>query len=385
MAVIDLLELYQDLHTHPELAGAEKRTADVLARELTKLGFTVRSGIGGHGVVAAFENGAGPTVALRTELDALPLTERTGLPYAADGPVMHACGHDLHLTAVVGAVRELVATRAEWRGRVVVLGQPAEETLEGALAMVADGVHDVFGAPDAVLAQHAVPGPVGRVGHSPGQITAPCAELAITVHGRGGHAAVPHLSVDPVVLAAHLVVRLQSVVARETNPADPVVVTVGSVHAGDAANVIPDRVELGVSVRAASDGALARALAAIERVCRAEAAASGAPVEPEIVTVRAAPATTNDRQLVLAVRAAHLAGLGADRVGWTPPVAAAEDFGHLAALPDGGTVPLCYWTLGVGTRGTNHSPDFAPEPAALTDGWRALVLAARAVLAVAEE
>ncbi|MGW4482663.1 amidohydrolase [Amycolatopsis sp. NPDC004368] len=382
MAVTELLELYQDLHRHPELAGMEERTAGVLARELAALGFTVRSGIGGHGVVAAFENGAGPTVAVRAELDALPLAERTGLPYAAEGAVMHACGHDLHVAAVVGAARELVATRAEWSGRLLVLGQPAEETLEGALAMVADGLHDVFGVPDALLAQHAVPGPVGRVGHSPGQITAPCAELAISVHGRGGHAAVPHLAVDPVVLAAHLVVRLQSVVARETNPAEPVVVTVGSVHAGDAANVIPDRVELGVSVRAASDGALARALAAIERVCRAEAAASGAPVEPGVVTVRSAPATTNDRQLTLAVRAAHLGALGPNLVSWTPPVAAAEDFGHLAAR-EGGRVPLCYWTLGVGDRGTNHAPDFAPAPEALGAGVRTLVLAAQAVFSAA--
>ncbi|WP_326567458.1 amidohydrolase [Amycolatopsis rhabdoformis] len=376
----ELVELYRDLHRHPELAGSEERTAGVLARELTDLGFTVRSGIGGHGVVAAFDNGAGPSVGLRAELDALPLTERTGLPYAAEGSAMHACGHDLHLAAVVGAARELVAARAEWQGRLLVFGQPAEETLEGALAMVTDGVHDVFGAPDALLAQHAVPGPVGRVGHSPGQITAPCAELAITVHGRGGHAAVPHLAVDPVVLAAHVVVRLQTVVSRETNPADPVVVTVGSVHAGEAANVIPDRVELGVSVRAASDGALARALTSIERVCRAEATASGAPVEPEVVTVCSAPATVNDRQLALAVRAAHLAALGPNLVGWTPPVAAAEDFGHLAAVK-GGTVPLCYWTLGVGEQGTNHAPDFAPAPEALTAGVRALVLAAEATFA----
>ncbi|MBB2499564.1 amidohydrolase [Amycolatopsis echigonensis] len=376
MAVTDLFELYQDLHRHPELSGAEERTAAVLARELTGLGFTVHPGIGGHGVVAALDNGEGPTVALRSELDALPLTERTGLSYAASGSAMHACGHDLHLAAVVGAAAELTEDRASWRGRLVVLGQPGEETLDGALAMVADGVHDVFGKPDAVLAQHAVPGPVGRIGHSPGPITAPCAELAITVHGRGGHAAVPHLAVDPVVLAAHLVVRLQSVVARETSPAEPVVVTVGSIHAGDAANVIPYRVRLGVSVRSATDGALSRALTAVERVCRAEAAASGAPVEPEIQTVRSAPATINDRQLTLAVRGAQLAALGPNLVSWTPPVAAAEDVSHLAE-----GAPLCYWTLGVGDRGTNHSPDFAPSPEALPAAVRALVLAAQAVFA----
>ncbi|MFI5611279.1 amidohydrolase [Amycolatopsis sp. NPDC051903] len=384
MAVTELVELYEDLHRHPELSGAEERTAAVLARELGALGFAVRTGVGGHGVVAAFDNGDGPAVALRTELDALPLVERTGLPYAADGAAMHACGHDLHLAAVIGAARELVADRASWRGRLVVLGQPAEETLDGALAMVADDLHGV-GPLAALLAQHAVPGPVGRVGHSPGQITAPCTELAITVHGRGGHAAVPHLAVDPVVLAAHLVVRLQSVVSRETNPAEPVVVTVGAIHAGEAANVIPDRVELGVSVRAATDGALAGALAALERVCRAEAEASGAAVEPEVKTVRSAPATTNDRHLAIAVRAAHVAGLGAGSVTWTAPVAAAEDVGHLARRPDGTRVPLCYWTLGVGSRGTNHSPDFAPEPAALSAGGRALAVAARAVLTVTSE
>ncbi|MGW7532108.1 amidohydrolase [Amycolatopsis sp. NPDC054798] len=373
MAVTDLIELYQDLHRHPELSGSEERTAAVLARELTGLGFAVHTGIGGHGVVAALDNGEGPTVALRSELDALPLTERTGLPYAASGSAMHACGHDLHLAAVVGAAAELTADRASWQGRLIVFGQPGEETLDGALAMVADGVHEIFGTPDAVLAQHAVPGPVGRIGHSPGPITAPCAELAITVHGRGGHAATPHLAVDPVVLAAHLVVRLQSVVARETSPAEPVVLTVGSIHAGDAANVIPDRVRLGVSVRSATDGALSRALTAVERVCRAEAAASGAPVEPEIETVRSAPATINDRQLTLAVRAAHLAALGPNLVSWTPPVAAAEDVGHLA-----GSAPLCYWTLGAGDRGTNHSPDFAPSIEALPAGVRALVLAAKA-------
>ncbi|GAA3535300.1 M20 family metallopeptidase [Amycolatopsis ultiminotia] len=378
----DLVEFYRQLHRDPELSGAEERTAAAFAERLTALGCTVRTGIGGHGVVALLDNGAGRTVGLRTELDALPMAEETGLPYASTGQAMHACGHDLHLAAVVGTIARLAANRADWSGRVLVLGQPAEETLDGALAMQSAGVHDVFGAPDVLLAQHAVPGPVGRIGHSPGPITAPCAELAITVHGTGGHAAVPFLAVDPVVLAAHLVVRLQSVVARETNPAEPVVITVGSVHAGEAANVIPDRVELGVSVRAASAGALSGALAAIERVCQAEAAASGAPVPPEVATVRSAPATVNDRQLVLAVRAAHAAEWGADRVGWTPPVAAAEDVGHLLARADGTSIPLCYWTIGVGSRGTNHSPGFAPEPSALQAAVAALTIAARSALTV---
>ncbi|MEU1279141.1 amidohydrolase [Streptomyces sp. NPDC005805] len=387
------LEFYLDLHLHPELSGDEHRTAGLLATWLEHHGCEVARGVGGgHGVVGVLRNGPGPTVALRTELDALPVTERTGLPYASTVPgVMHACGHDLHLAAAAGALARLAAARDAWRGTVLVIGQPAEETLDGARTMLADGLYERFGTPAAVLAQHTAPLPAGTVAHpGPGPLMPAGATLDVVIHGRGGHGGTPHLTVDPVLTAASAVVRLQSVVARETAPAEQVVLTVGALHAGERANVIPDRAELAVSVRAFDDAALDRVRAAVERIVRAECAASGCPAGPEFTVTSRSPALTPDPALTAAVRGAHEAVLGPGRVATAPPLTAVEDIAHFRR--DG--VPLAYWLLGVtGARRlreaaatgepvpSNHSPEFAPEVrTALPTGITALTTAALHVL-----
>ncbi|MFC5144872.1 amidohydrolase [Streptomyces aureoversilis] len=399
----DLLQavttLYLDLHAHPELSGEESRTAARFADWLTRAGYRVTTGVGGHGVVGLLENGKGPLVMLRAELDALPVQERTGLPYAsrvsAPVPVMHACGHDLHLAATAGAARVLAGERGLWRGTVMVVGQPAEETLSGAQAMLDDGLHDRFGRPDAVLAQHAAPLPAGMVAHGTGPMTAGSVSLDVVVHGRGGHVATPHLAVDPVVTAAAVVLRLQTVVAAETAPAEQVVLTVGRLQAGTRGNVIPDRAELGLTVRGFSGSALDRVVTAVHRIVRAECDASGCPVPPGISVTARSPVNHPDPRLTAAVRDAHAAAFGEARVTGWPPSMATEDFPLLA--PDG--VPTVYWMLGTagprqwaaapGTTAAeklaalppNHSPLFAPSPRlALPTGITAMVTAARAAL-----
>ncbi len=263
-------ELYLDLHRHPELSGAEARTAGRLADHLAVDGYAVTRGVGGHGVVGVLRNGPGPVVLLRTELDALPVREETGLPYAStvtapgpDGvpvPVMHACGHDVHMACAAGAATALARTRRLWSGTLLVVGQPAEETLTGAAAMLADGLYTRFPAPDVVLAQHAVPLPAGMVAHADGPLLAASATVEVVLHGRGGHAGAPQLAVDPVVTAAATVLRLQTVVSRETGPGEPLVLTVGALRAGGPGNVIADRATMEVTLRAFSAAGLDRAL-----------------------------------------------------------------------------------------------------------------------------
>ncbi|MEU4258348.1 amidohydrolase [Streptomyces fradiae] len=375
------LALYLDLHAHPEVSGQEARTAERFAGRLEAAGCHVTRGVGGHGVVGVLRNGDGPSVWLRAELDALPVREDTGLPYASGNGAMHACGHDLHLAAAAGAAQLLAGLADRWRGTLVVVGQPAEETLAGAEAMLRDGLYERFGRPGAVLAQHAAPLPAGTVAHTDGRVpmAAAGAVLDVVLHGRGGHAATPHLAVDPVVAAAAVVMRLQAVVARETAPADQVTVTVGTLHAGTAPNVIPDRAELGVGVRASSEASLDRALAAVRRVVRAESAAAGAPRDPEVTVVSRSAALRCDPDATAPVRRAHGQLLGAARVLTWPGSMAAEDF---ALFGDAGAelhghrgVPLVYWMLGVtgpeewraaAAPGAppphpNHSPRFAPH------------------------
>lgn len=404
----DLVAYYLDLHAHPELSGAEQRTAAELSVRLAGAGFAVTEGVGGHGVVGVLSNGDGPTVMLRAELDALPVREQTGLRYAsaargvdADGrpvPVMHACGHDLHLAAVVGAARLLAAGAARWRGTLVVIGQPAEETLTGARAMLDDGLLDRFGRPDVLLAQHSAPLPAGMVAHGEGPLLAGSVSLEIVVPGRGGHAGSPHLAIDPIVTAAAIVLRLHAIVSREVGAAEQVVLTVGSIHAGGASNVVPDRATLGVTVRAHSPQLLVRVTAAIARIVTAECAASGCPAPPEIREVSRSPVTVADRAVVAAVRAGHEELLGAQRIAYWPPSMATEDVAHFAAAG----VPCAYWMFGVvgATRWAeapgataaeklaalpaNHSPRFAPDVAtALPAGVRAMVAAALTQLAQA--
>lgn len=400
-----LVAFAMDLHQHPEPSGAETRTAACLADALQAEGFTVTRGIGGHGVVGVLTNGEGPRVYLRAELDALPVRERTGLPYAADGPHMHACGHDLHIAAALGAATLLARARAHWRGTVVVVGQPAEETLTGARAMLADGLYDRFGLPDAVLAQHTAPLLGGMVAHGHGQpVLAGSVGLEVTLHGRGGHAGAPQLTVDPVLAAAAVVMRLQGIVARESAPAEQTTLTVGSLHAGTRSNVVPESAALGITVRALTPAALDRAVAAVERIVRAEAAASGCPREPEITMVSRSPVTLPDEKLTAAIRDAHREALGAERVAAWPPSMATEDFGlygdagrKIHGCPG---VPLGYWMVGVvGPRqwaatasagGTaerfaalpaNHSPEFAPHlPLALPSAATAMTVAALTAL-----
>ncbi|RLU81538.1 amidohydrolase [Streptomyces griseocarneus] len=401
----DLLEavttLYLDLHAHPELSGAEARTAGRLAAWLRKEGYHVAENVGGHGVVGVLENGDGPRVMLRAELDALPVGERTGLPYASrvtkPVPVMHACGHDLHLAALAGAASVLARDRAQWRGTVMVVGQPAEETLLGARAMLDDGLYERFGRPDAVLAQHATQLPAGMVAHGMGAIMAGSAALDVVIHGSGGHAAQPHLCVDPVVTAAATVLRLQSVVAAETAPTERAVLTVGRLHAGTRGNVIPDRAELGLTIRAFSESAVDRIVAAVERVVRAECAATSCPKPPEITVTARSLVNVPDPELTSTVRDAHVTAFGQERVTAFAPLTATEDFPLFAAVEG---VRSAYWLLGIAGRrqwsetpGTttaeklaslppNHSPRFAPNPAAsLPTGVGAMVTAALRVLA----
>lgn len=399
----DVTTFYLELHGDPELSGLERRTAERFAGRLEAAGYATTRGIGGHGVAGVLRNGDGPTVLLRAELDALPVRETSGLPYAAGGEAAHACGHDLHLAAAAGTAALLAETPEAWRGTLMVIGQPAEETLEGARAMLADGLYRRCGRPDDALAQHAAPLPAGMVAHGYGPMTAGSVTYRVVMHGRGGHAGAPHLAVDPVVTAAHVVTRLQTVVAREAAPAEQVAVTVGSFRAGDRANIIPDRAELALTVRAVGEQSLARAAAAVERIVRAECAAADCPREPEIVRLSASPVTHPDPAATAALREAHAAEFGPERVALWPPSLATEDF---ALFGDAGLdvhgergIRLGYWMLGtVGPAAwsrapgrtaaeklaalpANHAPDFAPDArTALPAGIRALTTAALARL-----
>ncbi|WP_326733645.1 amidohydrolase [Streptomyces sp. NBC_01022] len=394
------LLLYLDAHRHPEVSGEEARTAALFADRLATLGLDVTRNIGGHGVVGVLRNGEGPRVYLRAELDALPLDERTGLPYASTNGAMHACGHDLHLAAAVGAADLLARTTSHWSGTLVVLGQPAEETLTGARALLKDGLYARFGRPAAVLAQHAAPLPVGLIAHGGphAPVVAASAALTVVIHGRGGHAATPHLTVDPVVTAAAVIGRLQTIVAREAAPSEQLSLTVGTLHAGTAVNVVPDTAELGIGVRALTDDTLDRALTAVDRIVRAECAASACPRGPGLTTVSRSPALHGDPAATEAVRSAHIDLYGPRRVITWPPSLAAEDFSLFGDagldLHGEADVPLVYWMLGTAspeqwaTAGgaeiaPNHSPRFAPAiRTALPAAISALTVAALDRLAV---
>ncbi|HXO29435.1 MAG TPA: amidohydrolase, partial [Thermoanaerobaculia bacterium] len=292
----DLVAFYVDLHRNPELSMHEEKTAAKLAERLRRLGFEVTTGVGGTGVVGVLRNGAGPTVMLRTELDALPVEEKTGLPYAStvkarndaglEVPVMHACGHDVHMTVWVGTAARMVQERARWHGTLVLIAQPAEEVVKGAKAMLADGLYSRFPKPDYVVALHDSPKlPAGKLGYTPGYILASSDSVDVTIYGKGGHGAAPQTTVDPVVIAARTVLALQTIVSRENDPQQPVVVTVGSIHGGTKHNIIPDEVKLQLTVRAFNRQVRQHVLDSIGRIARAEAAAANAPREPEVTIV----------------------------------------------------------------------------------------------------
>jgi hippurate hydrolase len=396
----DLAALYRDLHARPELSFAEVRTAAEVARRLAALGADVTPGVGGTGVVGVLRNGTGPTVLLRADMDALPVAEQTGLPYAStvravdtdgnDVPVMHACGHDMHVTCLLGALELLAAARTTWTGTVLAVFQPAEEIGGGATAMLADGLYERFGRPDVVLGQHVAPMPAGMAGAHAGPAFAAADSLLVRLFGRGGHGSRPETTVDTVVLAAATVLRLQTVVAREVAGGDTAVVTVGSIHAGAKENVIPDDAELRLSIRTYTPQVRERVLTAVRRIIRAEAMASGAEREPEITELDSFPALVNDPGATERTMAALRSALGADRVVDPGPVTGSEDVGAFATAAG---VPGCYWLFGgvdlaaflaaeqAGTRDrdipSNHSPFFAPLPEPTIDtGVSALVGAA---------
>ncbi|MFF2225433.1 amidohydrolase [Streptomyces globisporus] len=392
--------LYRELHAHPELSGAEHRTAARVRAALRAEGIDCTEGVGGTGVVGVLANGPGRTVLVRADMDALPVTEESGLPYAStvDG-VMHACGHDAHTAMLVGTAQALARGRQHWSGTVVLVAQPAEETGTGALAMRDDGLHRRFPLPDVLLAQHVSAGPVGLVAHVEGPVLAASASIDVVVHGRGGHGSRPDTTTDPIVIGAAIVGRLQTIVAREIAPREMAVVTVGRFHAGTAENVIPATAELGLTVRSASQELQTRILAAVQRIVRAECEAAGAKVRPRIRVVKSMPATVNDARVARNVAALHTRMFGSDRIVDPGPAMGSEDFSELALLPDGETLPYHYWFLPstplalwnaapgqtpmarFGNVPSAHSPNFAPDPAVLDHGVAAMTGAVLAELA----
>ncbi|MFF7334757.1 amidohydrolase [Streptomyces sp. NPDC008150] len=391
-------EFYRDLHAHPELGLAETRTSARVAGRLRDWGYDITDGLGGTGVVGVLSRGTGPTVLLRADMDALPVREATGLPYAStvtttdrhgdEVPVMHACGHDVHVSCMLGFARLMAVAEDAWRGTVVVLFQPSEENGDGANAMLDDGLTDRVPRPDVAFAQHVLPYPAGYVGVRPGAFLSAADSLRITLYGRGAHGSMPQSSVDPIVLAAMCVLRLQTVVSRELAPTSSAVLTIGSIRAGSSPNVIPDTATLELNVRSYDDTTRAQILDAIRRCVRAEAQASAAPREPEFETLTTFPPTSNDADTAARLDRVFRAHFG-DAATTIDLQTASEDFSE---IPDAFGTPFCYWGIG-GTdpdryaeaqrKGTvnqdlpvNHSAAFAPvvQPT-LDTGITALVVA----------
>ncbi|HEV2593787.1 MAG TPA: M20 family metallopeptidase [Sphingomicrobium sp.] len=396
--------LYKDVHSHPELSMQETRTAGLAADRLRSAGFDVTTGVGKTGVVGILRNGDGPIIMLRADMDALPVEEMTGLPYASkvrtqdrEGttvPVGHMCGHDMHVACLAGATKLLAQSREAWHGTVLAIFQPGEETAEGAQAMIDDGLFDRFPKPEVILGQHVMVGPAGTVAGRTGAITSAADSLQIRLFGRGAHGSMPQASIDPVVMAAATVMRLQTVVSREVAAAEAAVVTVGALQAGTKENVIPDEAIIKLNVRTFDAGVRKRVLSAIERIVNAEAAASGAPRPPEITTLDRYPLNVNDPQASARVLKAFQGYFPSDRVRHTGAAPASEDFGSFGTewhAPSvfwffGGTDPDTYAKAKeagkVNELPVNHSPLFAPvlHPT-LETGMEALVVAARAWLA----
>jgi hippurate hydrolase len=394
-----LADFYRDLHEYPELSFQEHRTASKIIEAVDGLGLEATGEVGGTGVVAVLRNGDGPVVMLRADMDALPVAEQTGLPYAstADGidqdgakvQVMHACGHDMHVTCLIGALTVLSGTLPDWSGTIVAVFQPAEELLAGAQALIDDGLFERFPKPAIILGQHVGPLPAGLLAYCPGPAMASADSLLIKLYGRGGHGSRPETSVDPIVMAASGIMRLQTVVSREIAPSDTAVVTVGSFHAGTKENIIPGEAELKVNIRSFSEPVRAKVLGAIERIVKGEAAAAGAPRDPDVIVTTSGPVLVNDVAATTTTVEALQAGLGADKILQITAVSASEDFGLLGTAAG---VPSVFWFFGgpadeifhgkqLDEVPSNHSAEFAPaiEPT-LTTGIEALVTAARAWL-----
>jgi len=387
--------LYLDLHRHPELSGKEVKTAAKMAGEMRKAGFEVTPSVGGTGVVGVLRNGQGPTLLLRTELDALPVQEKTGLPYASLEPgVMHACGHDLHMTTLTGAATVLNRLKDRWRGTVVLVAQPAEETVGGARAMIADGLFTRFPKPEFALALHDSGSvPAGQIAWVEGYAYANVDSVDITLFGKGGHGAKPDSTVDPIVLAARTILALQTLISREKDPMEPGVITVGSIHAGTKHNIISDEAKLQLTVRSYAPAVRKQLLAGIVRIVKAEAAAGNAPKEPLIAFSEGQDALCNDPAFTHRLVAALGKGLGAERVVAGKAVMGAEDFGEFGKAAG---IPSAMLSLGAVEPGrfqaaqasgevlpSPHSPLFAPDrERSIRTGVEALVLAALEVLAL---
>jgi amidohydrolase len=415
-APVPLLALYQDLHAHPELSYAEEVTSKRVADELRRAGFEVTEHVGqyadpkrkAYGVVGVLANGRGPTVLVRTDMDALPVEEKTGLPYASTvhAPddsgqpvsVMHACGHDMHMTVFVGTARALAAARDTWKGTLVFVGQPAEERAPGgAEALLADGLYTRFVKPDACLALHCDANRrTGEVGWVAGPALANVDTVDVVVRGVGGHGAYPQSTKDPVVLAAQIVLDLQTIVSREIAPGEPAVVTVGSIHGGTKHNIIPDQVKLELTVRSYTAATRAKLLAAIERIARGAAIAAGMPEDRmpqvDLHPTELVPATYNDPALVKSTVAALTRELGPENVAEAKPVMGGEDFGHFS-LPDHSVPCFMFWLGTVDPERVDqsqktgvplpslHSSAFAPVPeTTIATGVRAMTAAVKSAL-----
>jgi amidohydrolase len=393
--IASLLSTYKMLHAAPELSHREEKTSAFVAGELRKLGFTVTERIGkyersdwtGYGIVAVMKNGAGPTVLVRSELDALPVDEKTGVAYASkvktkndagqEVSVMHACGHDIHMTSLLGTAKLLVELKDRWHGTLVLLGQPAEETIDGARAVLRDGLYERFPKPDYAIALHDdAQLEAGRVGYTPGYSMASSTSVDIKIRGLGGHGSRPDSSKDPIVLAAQVVMALQTIVSRENSPFDPAVVTVGSIHGGTRYNIIPDEVNLQLTVRTYKEEVRKRILASIERITKGVAMAAGIP-EDRAPIIKASDteitgSTYNDPQLTERLATAFRRTLGEENVTLLAPIMASEDFGYLSL--DRKIPSMIFWLGAVDPAkvkqskdtGTPlpslHSPLFAPVP-----------------------
>ena len=364
--IASLVTTYKTLHAAPELSHHEEKTSSFFANQLRALGYTVTERVGkyenpewtSYGVVAVMKNGAGPTVLLRTELDALPVDEKTGLPYASkvktkndagqDVSVMHACGHDIHMTSMLGTAKMLAALKDQWSGTLVLIGQPAEEVIDGARSMIRAGLYERFPKPDYVIALHdSADLEAGKVGYTPGYAMASSTSVDIKIRGLGGHGARPETTKDPIVVAAQVVLALQTIVSRENSPLDPVVVTVGSIHGGTKHNIIPDEVDLQLTVRAYKEEVRKRVLASIERITKGVALAAGIPDDRAPIVkfseTQVTAATFNEPQLTERMSAVFVKALGNDNVVKLPPVMMSEDFGYLSLDQ---TIPATLFTLG---------------------------------------
>jgi amidohydrolase len=391
-----LERLYQEFHSHPELSGLEEWTAGRLGNELEAAGCRVTRGIGGHGIVALLENGPGPVIMVRADMDALPVREETGLPYASTAmmtdpagrqvPVMHACGHDLHMAALAGAAHTLAAFKSHWKGTIMFIGQPSEETVSGSARMLADGLYARFGRPDAALSFHVAPDlPGGAIGYREGVFTAGSESLDVTVLGVGGHAAHPEQARDPVVIAARIILGFQTIVARECPPDEFAILTVASVHGGLKHNAIPDEVDLQINIRYFENEIRDLLLNAVRRTAEGIALSAGMPRNrmPRISLLpESVPPLINDPAVTGRIADAFTRSFGDERVRRIKPLTGSEDFG-LFSIADP-PVPICYFRIGCGdgrgSCGYLHSSRFAPDPAFLKDAVETLVVASTELL-----